>query len=81
MKHKSFSLERRTIRSGNSFDLKMFPSISAHDEQPNEASETHTVEGNDETITKSSPALLVHKVKASLEPLHAQFSTLTHVMN
>ena len=77
----SFSFERRTLRSGSSYNLKTCPRTSAHDEETNAASELHTAERIDEASTDLSPNPIEYRVKAILEPLHAQMSTLTQMMN
>ena len=55
--------------------------MSAHEEQPNEASEADTAEWIDEVITEFSSNLIEETIKANLEPLYAQISTLTQMMN
>ena len=55
--------------------------MSAHGKQPNEASKTHTLERVDEASTKLSPNLIEDRIKSNMEPLHAQISTMTQMMN
>ena len=55
--------------------------MSAHEEQPNEASETYTAEWIDENCIELIPDLIAERIKANLEPFNAQISTLKQMMN
>ena len=55
--------------------------MSAHEEQPIEASGTYRAERIDKASTEFSSDLIEERVKANLEPLHEQISTLTQLMN
>ena len=55
--------------------------MSAHEDQPNEATKTHTTERIEETSRKLSPNLIEDRTEAKLEPIHDQISTLTQPMN
>ena len=76
----SFSLEHRTLISGIIYILKACPEMSAHQEQPNTASESHTAERIEEAVTEFSPDIIKERIKANLEPLHAQINILTQKM-
>ena len=76
----SFSLERKTFRSGKSHNLKACPRMSTQEEQPNEASETHTAEQSDESSTEMSPDWMEERIEANLEPVNAHISTLPQMM-
>ena len=80
VENKSFSPERRTLRSGNFCHLKTCLWMSSHNEQPSEASETHSVEQTDEAGMEIVPGLIDARIKANLEPRQAQISTLTKKM-
>ena len=73
----SFSCKFKTLRSGNSYDSRM----SAHGDENAGEAETGIIEGSEENITRFSPELVDEKVKSSLEPLHAQISALTEMMD
>ena len=77
----SIYLKCGTFRSGNSYNLKTCPRKSAHEEQLSEASEAHTTEKDDKANTEFSPGSIEERIKAKLEPLHAQISLLTQMIN
>ena len=74
----SFFFEHRTLRSGNSHNLKTCRRMYAHKEQ---STEVQSAKRNDEAGTECFPSSIGEKIKANLEPLNAQNSTLTQVMN
>ena len=74
------SVESRSPRSGNSYNLKSCPRMSAEEKQPNEASKSPTADQPEEGSTKFSPKLIEEKIKANLEPLRARFSTLMQMI-
>ena len=73
----SSSLEHRTLTSGNSYDLKLGPRMSAREGQLMEASEPPTSEQGDEALTEFSRNSFEERIEVNLEPLHAHISTLT----
>ena len=77
----SFSVEHRTLRNGNTYNLKPHPDMSAHEYQSAAASELNAVVQSNETALKFSPELLHEKIKTNLEPLHAQIPALTQMMD
>ena len=77
----SFSFEGITLRRGNSSNLNTCPRMSAHEEQPNEASKMHTAKRIDVASTYISLDLMEETIKADLEPLQSQISALTQTMN
>ena len=54
--------------------------MSAHGDENTEA-ETGIIEGSEENSSSFSPELVNERIKASLEPLHAQISALTEMMD
>ena len=54
--------------------------MSAHDDETTEV-ETGIIEDNDENSLRFSPDLVDERIKASLEPLHAQITSLTEMMD
>ena len=77
----SFSYKFRTIRSGNSYDLSTNLEMSANEEEVTGGVETDVKEGNEENSVIFSPDLVDQRIKASLEPLNAQISALTEMMD
>ena len=75
------SLEYGTLRSGNFYDLKPCPWMSACDEQPMEACGPPSSEQGDEASTEFSHNLTEERTTVNLEPQYAQISTLTQMMN
>ena len=77
----SISYKFKTLRSGNSHNSRTQPKMSTcRDENTGEA-ETGMIEVSEENSTRFSPELVDEKIKASLEPLHAQISALTQMMD
>ena len=77
----SFSCKVKTLRSGNSYDLRMQPKMSAHSYESTKVVESGVNEVSEESNIGLSPELVEKKIKASLEPLHAQISALTEMMD
>ena len=77
----SFSCEFKAIRSGNSYDLRTLPKMSTHGDENTRESETGITEGSHESNIRFSPELVDERIKASLEPLHAQSAALTEMMD
>ena len=74
-------LEHRTFRSGNTYDLKPCPEMSAQEEQTAAESEPNEAERISETGSDFSLDLIEERIEANLEVLHAQISTLTQMMD
>ena len=55
--------------------------MSAHGNENAGEVETGIIEGSEEISIRFSPELVDERIKASLDPLHAQISALTEVMN
>ena len=55
--------------------------MSAHVQKATGEVETGIIEGNAENNIRFSPDLVNERIKASLEPLHAQISALTEMMD
>ena len=77
----SFSGEFKTLRNENSYDLRMQPKMSTLGDENTEVSETGITEGSKEGNIRLFPELVDERIKASLEPLHAQISALTEMMD
>ena len=77
----SFSLELRSLGSGNTYNLKTRLQMSVYEEQSTAAYEQNVDERSDEASTEFSPDIIIEKIKANLERLHAQNITLTQMMN
>ena len=76
----SFSNKFKTLRSGNSYDLRTQPKISTHGDENTGEAETEIIEGSKKNSVRFSPELMEEGIKASLEPLFAQISALTEMM-
>ena len=76
----SFSYNIKKLRTGNSYDSRTQPEISAHEDETTEV-ERGTIEGSEENNMRFSPQLVDERIKASLEPLHEQISALTEMMD
>ena len=77
----SFYCEFKTLRVGNSYDLKTQSKMSTHGEGNTGEVGTRVTEGGKESNIELSTDLLDDRIKASLEPLHAQISALTKMMD
>ena len=77
----SFSCTFKTLRNGNSYDLRTQRKMSMHGDKNTGEAETGIIEGSEENSIKFSPELVHERIKASLEPLHAQISALTEMMD
>ena len=69
------------IRSGNSYDSRTQPEMSAHKDEATGEVETGIIEGSEENSMNFSPESVDEGIKASLEPLHAQITALTQIMD
>ena len=77
----SSSCESKTLRRGNLYDLRTQPKILRHGDENTGVAETGITEGSEEGHLRLSPELVDERIKASLEPLHAQISALTQMMD
>ena len=77
----SFSYKLKPLRSGNSHDSNAHLEMSAHKKEVTGEVEADATEGNEENSVRFSPDLVDERIKASLEPLHAQISALTEMIN
>ena len=71
----------KTLRSGNSYDSNGQLEMSAHEEEVTGEVEADATEANEENSVWFSPDLSDERIRASLEPLHAQISALTKMMD
>ena len=71
----------KTLKSRNTYDLNARLEMSAYGEEAMEETATEMKEQNDENSGILSPDLIEERNKASLEPLHAQISDLTEMMD
>ena len=76
----SFSCEFKILRSGNSYDLRTQTKMSTHGDEHTGVAETGITEGSEEGHLRFSSELVDERIKASLEPLHAQIFVLTDMM-
>ena len=76
-----FSCELKTLRSGNSYDLRTHPKMSTHGDENTGTVETEITESSEEGHIRLSHELVDERIKASLEPLHAQMFALTEMMD
>ena len=57
------------------------PKMSTHGDENTGEAKAGIIEGSEENSVRFSPELLDERIKASLEPLHAQISDLTEMMD
>ena len=72
----TFSYKFKTLKIRNLYDSRAQIEMSAHEEEV-----TGEVEANEENSAKFSVDLVNESIKTSLEPLHAQISALTEMMD
>ena len=77
----SFPYTSKTLRSGKTKDLSARPKMSTYREEAMEGTATDMDEQNDENSARFSPDMIEERIKANLEPLHAQISALTEMMD
>ena len=77
----SFSHKFKTLRSGNSYSSRTLPEMSSHGDENTGETETGINEGNEKNSMRFSLELIDEKIKACLEPLHAQITALTKIMD
>ena len=77
----SFLNKFKTLKSGKSYDLRTQAKMSTHGEEETGEAETGINEGNEGNSIRFSPELVDERIKASLEPLHAQIFALTEMMD
>ena len=76
-----FFYKFKTLRSGNLCDSNAQLEMSEHDEEITREVEANAIEINEENSAKFSSELDDESIRASLEPLHAQVSVLTEMMD
>ena len=67
--------------SGNTYDLLVYPEMTAHGEETRVATDLDAIERKDGTSQNFSTEVIEEKIKANLELLHDLISTLTQKMN
>ena len=77
----SFFYMLKTLRSGDSYDLRTQPIMSMHGDEKAGEAQMGIIEGSEESSVRFSPELVDERIKANPEPLHAQISTLTEMMD
>ena len=77
----SFPYMSKNLRSGNTNDLSARLEMSAYRGEAMEGTATDMNEQNDESSARFSPDMIVERIKANLEPLHAQISALMEMMD
>ena len=77
----SFSYKFKTLRSGNWYNSRTQPRFSAYGDENTGEAETGIIESSDKNSIRFSPELVDERIKTSLEPLHAQISALTEMMD
>ena len=77
----SFSYKFKTLRSENLHNLRTQPKMSMRRDENTGEAETGMIEGSKENSTRFSPDLVDYRIKASLDPLHAQIFALTEMMD
>ena len=55
--------------------------MSAYEDETTREVETGEIEGSEENSMRFSPEFVEERIKASLEPLHAQITALTEMMD
>ena len=76
-----FSYKFKTLRSGNSYDSTAQLEMSAQEEEVTGEVEADATEGNKKNSIIFSQDLVDEKIKTGLEPVHAQISALTDMMD
>ena len=69
------------LRNGYSYDSRTLAEMSTQGDEDTGHAETGIFEGSDENGMRFSPEIEDERIKASLEPLHAQFPALTEMMD
>ena len=77
----NFSYKFRTLGSGNSCDSRTQPEMSANEDEATGEVETGIIESNQENSIRFSLYVVDERIKASLEPLHAQITALTEMVD
>ena len=77
----SFSYKLMNFRSGNTYDSSKQLELSVHKEVVTGEVDVHANGGNKENSVWFSPNLNEERIKSSLEPLHAQISALTELLD
>ena len=76
----SCSYKFETLGNGNSYDSNAQPEMSAHEEEVTGEVEANATEGNEENSENFSTELVDERIRASLEPLHAQMSPIIEII-
>ena len=77
----SFCHENRTFKRGKRYDLKTRPDLCGQDEHSTTASELNAAKPNSQAGFAFSLDLIEETIRTKLEPLHAQNSALTQMMD
>ena len=77
----SFSHTKKTLKSGNTYDSHARSEMCAHEEKATVEAEIDANERNNGAGIGFSLDMIEEKVKANLQPLYAQISALTEMMN
>ena len=77
----SFSYKFKTLRSGNPYDPNAQLEMSAHRKEVTGEIMADATEGNEEISVRFCPDLVDERIKVSLEPVHAQISPVTEMMD
>ena len=77
----SFPYNYKTLRSGNSCNLRTQSKISTHGDENTGEAEMAIIESSEENRIRFSPELVDERIKASFESLPAQISALTEMMD
>ena len=76
----SFFPDSTFLKNGKTYSQKLHLETSVNAENTTDAPEACDTDSADEPITAVSPDLIDEKIKANLEPLSAQISTLTQLL-
>ena len=77
----SFSCKFKTLRIGNSHDSRTQSEMRANESENTGEAEMGIIEGSEENSTGFTSELADEKIKASLEPLHAQITAFAETMD
>ena len=76
-----FPCKFEKLRSGNSYDSRTQTKVLTHGDENSGQTKTRIFEGSEENSVRFFPELVDERIKDSLEPLHAQISALTEIMD
>ena len=77
----SISYKFRTLRSGNSCGSRTQPKMSAHEDETTGEVKAGIIGSSEENSTRFFPDLEDERIKASLQPLHAQITAPTEMID